>query len=157
MNRLSRWIRRKAEQWLGNFYEGPEPPDRIGQRVVAFMALYPNATKGEWAAFATRIGMNCYREGWVRGFEWGERDLGRTPEAALARAQEHEQHDFVWHAPEQPTREELLQKIDASPGDLLSQLPTEEAKARYLAMLGRYHGGYRVVVVPSNDGRKAES
>lgn len=146
MNRFSRWARGKAEKWLERFYEGPQPPLRIAERVSFFVAGNPQATNADWARFATRLAMNTYCEGWTRGFEWTERDLGRTPEDDVARLQEHERHDFEWHSPEQPTREQLQRMVAAAPSDLLFQLKTPEERARFLATLGRYHGGYRVVV-----------
>jgi hypothetical protein len=33
-----------------------------------------HATRAEWAAFCMRHAEECYRTGWVRGYEWYNRD-----------------------------------------------------------------------------------
>ena len=73
MNRLRKALGRWVDKWRGTFYEGPEPPRRIGERVKAFRLYNPDADPAEWAAFAERLARNCYREGFVRGYEWLER------------------------------------------------------------------------------------
>lgn len=73
MTPFARWLRSKAEKWIGTFYEGPEPPDRIDQLVAAFVEMYPNATRGEWIKFAIEHGREAYRSGYQRGAEYTER------------------------------------------------------------------------------------
>lgn len=79
MTRFSRFFRRMFEKWVGAFYEGPEPPDRLGDMVIVFANLHPRATRAQWAKFATEHARECYRSGWVRGMENSERDE-REPE-----------------------------------------------------------------------------
>ncbi len=85
MTPVARWVKRFAEKWLGEFYEGEEPPDRIGEQVVMFANLRPFATRGEWIEFAKSFAEETYRAGYLRGVEHTERDAqeiedGHTPE-----------------------------------------------------------------------------
>lgn len=74
MTPLQRWIRGKLEKWAGNFYEGPQPPDRLDAIVLAFVDTYPNATRRQWIDFAREHAREAYRAGYMRGFEYTERD-----------------------------------------------------------------------------------
>lgn len=62
-----------VERVANRMYEGPAPPKRLKERVQLFQLFHPNATPAQWAQFAERIANNCYREGFVRGFEWEQR------------------------------------------------------------------------------------
>jgi hypothetical protein len=81
MTRAARWWRNLLERHLGRFYEGPEPPRRLAEMVLQFAELYPRATKQQWIEFAARHAIECYRTGYVRGYEWCERDLVRRDPA----------------------------------------------------------------------------
>lgn len=72
-DRLKNWIRTKAEKALDRFYEGPQPPERLIELVLAFVELYPNATRADWMRFAIEHGNECYRSGYQRGVEYVER------------------------------------------------------------------------------------
>jgi hypothetical protein len=88
VTRFGRLVRNLIERWLKRYYEGPLPPRRLDQMVVVFANMHPKATRAEWVLFAARHADEAYRTGWVRGFEWCERDLLRRdpqidPEAAM--------------------------------------------------------------------------
>jgi len=69
-----KWLTRLRDKWLGNFYEGPEPPQRLREIVVVFANLHSRATRAEWLEFAAAHAEEAYRCGYVRGFENAERD-----------------------------------------------------------------------------------
>lgn len=73
MTPFGKFIRKVFEKTSARYYEGPEPPKRIEEHVFEFEKFYPNATREEWRAFATRHASNWYREGYMRGFEHAER------------------------------------------------------------------------------------
>lgn len=144
MSRLSRWMSGFAERLAGRYYEGPLPPLRLSEKVMAFAIANPHATRGEWAEFASRTACNAYREGYARGFDWSERDLDQFKPGDPERIAEAQRHDFAWHAPEHLTAQQLAEQVR---GDFLDSLPSDEARAAYLDTLGRYHGDFRVMVV----------
>lgn len=127
------------EKTDGTYYEGPEPPDRLSQYVLFFAATNPGATVEAWAVFATKLAQQSYREGYVRGREWRERDL----DATLSSAEERREYEWEWNAPQVPTTEEMAAKVG---GSVLDDLPDEESRVRYLDALGRLTGTFRVVV-----------
>jgi hypothetical protein len=69
-----RWFRNIREKLLGKFYDGPEPPARIVEMVVVWANMNPTATRAEWVRFVSEHAKECYRAGWVRGYEYTERD-----------------------------------------------------------------------------------
>jgi hypothetical protein len=71
---LKRWLRNMLERWLGCYYEGPPPPARLSAQVLLFAQENPHATRAEWSAFCMAHAEECYRTGWVRGYEWYGRD-----------------------------------------------------------------------------------
>lgn len=85
------------ERWLGRLYEGPAPPDRLVEMVFAFAEMYPNATRRQWVLFAASHARESYRSGYVRGFEYVERDpdffKDRSPDEVAAQLDPHE---FPW-------------------------------------------------------------
>lgn len=145
MTRLGRLFRNIVEKLLTRFYEGPQAPQRLSEQVVAFAVMHPTATREEWAQFATRLATGAYRDGFTRGFEWAERDLDRLDVGDPERVAELQAHDFTWHSPGHLTSRELAERVD---GEFYETLPDDEQKARYLDAVGRYQGGYRLVVVP---------
>lgn len=145
MTRFGRMLRNVVEKLLTRFYEGPQPPQRISEQVVAFALMHPQATREEWAQFTTRLAAGSYRDGFTRGFEWAERDLDRLDHGDPERVAELEAHDFVWHAPGHLTSDELKERVE---GDFYETLDDDDQKARYLDAVGRYQGGYRLVVIP---------
>jgi hypothetical protein len=74
MSRFGRWLHRLLERWMGRYYEGPNPPDRLGEMVIVFANEYPTITRQEWADYASAHARNCYRAGFMRGMEYIERD-----------------------------------------------------------------------------------
>lgn len=74
MTPLVKWLRNRAEKWLGQHYEGPRAPDRLREEAIAFANMHPLATRAEWTEFAGRFAGQCYEAGYLRGLEWAERD-----------------------------------------------------------------------------------
>lgn len=68
-----RLLRNTKERLLGTFEEGPVPPSRIRSGVELFARTNPKATIAEWTEFAASHAELSYRQGYVRGFERGER------------------------------------------------------------------------------------
>ncbi len=145
MTRLGRLVRNVVEKLLARFYEGPEPPHRIAEQVVAFAGMNPHATKKEWAEFAIRLATGTYRDAFVRGFEWSERDMNLLDRGAPEHLADLEAHDFVWHAPAHLTSDQLAERVE---GEFYETLPDDAEKARYLDAIGRYQGDFRIIVVP---------
>ena len=93
-SRARAWLEKKLER----FYEGPRPPNRYGVEARAFAKLHPNADPDAWAEVVEAIAADAYRDGYVRGFEWRERDL----EAANERMKLEEAERNAWErGPEQ--------------------------------------------------------
>lgn len=143
--RLQRWMRNLAERFATRYYEGPEPPMRLAEQVVAFAVMNPEANRGEWARYATALAQSAYRSGYVRGLEWAERDLDKLdvgdPELLIERGR----HDFEWHAPETLTTAALAERVSSQ--DFLAELPNDVSRAYVLDVLGR-HSGFRVMLLP---------
>ena len=74
MTPVVRWLKNWAEKFAKRYYEGPEPPERLHTEIKAFAKMYPHATRAEWVEFATAHSGGAYEEGYVRGFEYVERD-----------------------------------------------------------------------------------
>lgn len=66
--------RRLIDKFLGRFYEGPEPPTRLSYDVRSFANANPHATRASWEEFADSHARRAYREGYIRGVEYVERD-----------------------------------------------------------------------------------
>jgi hypothetical protein len=95
-------VTRLAEKLAGHFYEGPEPPERIAEMARVFASLHPRATRGEWLAMAEELAREAYRSGWVRGFEYAERDPEEPAVSPEVIADAHlpgwrdRAHDWSW-------------------------------------------------------------
>jgi len=74
MTRFGKWVRNNLEKYLGKYYEGFDAPDRLRAMVIAFANFYPQATRDQWIAFATAHAAESYRSGYMRGYEYIERD-----------------------------------------------------------------------------------
>lgn len=74
MTKFSRWVRNRLEHFLERYYEGPDPPARIGEAVIIFANLNPLATRAQWTQFAAEQARESYKAGWLRGIEYVERD-----------------------------------------------------------------------------------
>lgn len=131
---LRRLARRAAEKVLGRAYDGASPPPRLADEVLAFSALHPDATRGEWADFALGIAAGAWRDGFTYGVEWRERIGEPVPfdEEALS---EEERRNRQWTAP--GIRVE---------GDPLADVPPER-RAEVLRELefASGYGGFRFV------------
>lgn len=77
--RFRAFVRRSWEKLVGQFYEGPEPPDRIADMVVFFANSNPHATRLDWVTFCTEHAREVYKSGYVRGMENAERDPDDPP------------------------------------------------------------------------------
>jgi len=79
-----KFVKNAWERHIGTFAEGPNPPPRLTNMVEIFARANPKATVAEWIEFASRHAGSAYQDGYVRGFERGER-LGpdwEDPDAA---------------------------------------------------------------------------
>jgi hypothetical protein len=77
---FARWWRKVRESLQARYYEGPHPPRRLNEIVLAFANEHPAATRLEWVTFAIEHARETYRTGWVRGMEYTE----RSPEERTA-------------------------------------------------------------------------
>lgn len=88
MTPVGKWLRDRLERWLQRYHEGPEMPQRIADMAIAFAQLYPTATRAQWLAFSAELARESYRSGYVRGFEYVERDpelwMPKVPPEELA-------------------------------------------------------------------------
>jgi hypothetical protein len=89
------WVKRTRERWLGEYYEGPEPPARLAQHVALFAREHPRATVSEWAEFASSHAMSSYRAGWERGYQWSAREDMGPKVAESERVAEELEHAWV--------------------------------------------------------------
>ena len=80
MTPLGRWLLKKAEQVLDRYYEGPTPPARLRDPALAFANDHPHATRADWAEFAAGHAEEAYRQGYVRGVAYVERDPDWRPD-----------------------------------------------------------------------------
>ena len=150
MTRAGRMFRNLLERLLGRYYEGPEPPQRIGQNVSAFATLNPRATVGDWMDFTTRYASECYRSGHVRGLEWAERDLDRRdPVTDPELLEDHRRNDWSW-VQLNPSEEETKRIVARDPYDDMSP----EDRALALDSVGRAMGTHRVVVDRVSDPKR---
>lgn len=93
----SNWLKslllRLSDKLTSRLYEGPEPPKRLRERVKLFKLYNPDATAEQWERFSLTLATNCYREGFVRGYEWQERDW-KGPAVEPERLQELQDQDW---------------------------------------------------------------
>ena len=109
---LMRWVRKTAERLFGKYYEGPDPPERLRALVLDFAERHPRATRAEWVEFAASHAEECYRSGYVRGYEYTERAEERwmpdvDPEEVA------DAHDPNWRWT--PMRDDVADPDDAVP------------------------------------------
>lgn len=131
MTRAGRWLVRQLERLLGRYYEGPTPPRRLAEEARLFRVMYPCAGPDEWEAFAARLAASSYRDGFVRGFEWNERDWS-GPADDPERLAEATAHD--WSLAEADPRLENVLLLGTDPGDPLAALPPLEREQYYQRM-----------------------
>jgi hypothetical protein len=75
MTPLLKFIRDAWQKFTSRYYEGPEPPSRFGEIAALFANDHPDATRLDWTMFASEHARCAYREGFLRGMEYSERDL----------------------------------------------------------------------------------
>lgn len=139
MTRFGRFVRNLVERFLGRYYEGPNPPRHISEEVRLFRILHPTATPEQWETFANLMAEKCYRSGFVRGYEWVERDWpgpAQDPEV-LAEAMSHD-----WSLAESEPRFDRLLEGVSNPFDPLGEATAEE-RTQLLMQLGMLGGSYR--------------
>ena len=143
--RLLVWF---AEKLALRYYEGPEPPRRIAQQVRMFAELHFRVNADEWVQFATQLGEECYRSGYMRGVERSVRDVNLVPEPHLLeakrRAELGQSNDWVSLA---PSEADMQASIDRNQ-DLMERLSPED-RILYMDRIGREMGGFRVALVDS--------
>lgn len=84
MTILGRAVRKLLERLLGQWQEGPRPPRRYRDAARAYRVMRPLAEAEQWELFAVELAERAYREGWMRGFEWCEREFPKAAELAPA-------------------------------------------------------------------------
>lgn len=62
------------ERLLGRYYEGQRVPKAYALAALQFGTSFPEATPEQWMEFAADLAGEAYRGGYVRGFEWSERE-----------------------------------------------------------------------------------
>ena len=143
LGRLLVWF---AEKMALRYYEGPEPPRRIAQQARIFAELHSRATVDEWVVFATRLGEECYRSGYMRGVERNVRDVNNVPEPHLLEAKRladlGQSNDWVSLA---PSEADVQASIDRNQ-DLMERLSPED-RILYMDRIGREMGGFRIALV----------
>lgn len=141
MNRITRFLLEKAEKLLGRWYEGPEPPARLREAVLAFRTAHPEASPDEWARAAIRIAEDAYRAAYVRGIETLVRDPGR------------------WEAPDygNDIGEELPERTyfgDGDPDDPLRGASPKDRVELMRSLAKAYDVGYQVVSIPEKESKR---
>lgn len=112
MTPLVRTAKKLVERTLGTWYEGPEPPDRLRQMVLAYAEAHPRATRREWIGFAQDLARVCYRSGYERGYLWADRDLERRdPEFEPERLAELEGNGWEWMPADQEPAPSGLEEV----------------------------------------------
>jgi len=128
-DRFRKWIRSIAEWFIGDYYEGPQPPRHIAEEARLFRLLNPNAGPSDWESFAVKHAQNCYRSGFVRGFEWTERDWPGPPDDPEVLA-ELERHD--WSLAGADPRLDLALATAANPDDPIAMLHSPAERQAFL-------------------------
>lgn len=118
-DRVRLWGKKQLEKMLGRWEEGPEPPQRVADMVIAFAGANPRATRKEWADFAAAHAGEAWRTGYFRGLEYAEREPERwrpdiDPEvAAEGFDPTWKENPFVLGDPDEVVLEERDPVVDA--------------------------------------------
>ena len=119
MTPLAKFVRNVVQRAAGVFHEGPNAPERLGEQVLDFANENPKATRKQWADFARAMASQAWREGFVRGWEHGERDPDppwkNLPPELVADA-----HDPDWRwspalGPDLALPEEVPEELEQAP------------------------------------------
>lgn len=74
MTPLLKWLKKRAAKFADTYEGGPEPPARLREQAIAFANMYPAATRKQFVEMAATLAEEAYRAGYLRGYEWAERD-----------------------------------------------------------------------------------
>ena len=97
MTPLAKLARGILERRAGIWREGPEPPARLGEMVVAFANDCPRASRADWVRFCQLHAAECYRSGYARGAERAERDFwGAMPSVLPEEVMDELDPDWRW-------------------------------------------------------------
>jgi hypothetical protein len=141
VTRLGRWLLHIVERVIGRYYEGPTPPRHVREEVRLFRVVHPHATADQWEEFAAMMAENCYRSGFVRGYEWQERDWP-GPEVEPEQLAEATAHD--WSLAESDPDLAALLESGVNPEDPLAGVDAD-ARARLYDAMGMIGETHRVV------------
>jgi hypothetical protein len=125
-SRFVRWLMRLVEKWMGRYYEGPEPPRRLGEELRLWMALNPDSPREVVQGYATCLLEAAYRDGFVRGYDWQERGWSGPsidPEV-LAEAQAQD-----WSLAEANPRVRRILDAGYDPDDPLANVAAPDKRA----------------------------
>ena len=106
--------------------------------------MNPQADAYDWETFAVRFAENCYRDGFVRGFEQSERDPDRiepTPDEAGLATQRHD-----WSLAGEQGRVAKLLREGVDPADPMPGATPQE-RAEWLEEQGRLWGNFKVIAL----------
>lgn len=124
--RLTQFLQRVGDRLAKKYYEGPDPPNRIDDRVKLFMLFNPQADKEQWEQFARTLAKNCYREGFVRGYQWVERCWG-GPEVDPEQLAEKQAYD--WRVEDAYPQIGRMLQLGYDPNDVFATMPVEQRRA----------------------------
>lgn len=122
-NWLTQWVDGLAERWLDKRYEGPEPPRRLTDEVRMFRVVHPTATPRDWAEFAAKHGRNCYRDGYVRGYEYKIRE--DDPDTSEAELLDNDAKHDAWAPSDDPEMNQVLVQMFSEEDPLGGATPDE--------------------------------
>jgi len=133
---LARFFFKLYQRFRGTFYEGPDPPNRILEETVTFSQLYPDATRKQWIAFTVGLARFFYKAGYLRGFEWAERDISKFPEKSnpILKAAEEDPNWGVMTLEDTPVRDDLQ---PTEPPVLFDTVKQQDAYNARLRIRGR--------------------
>lgn len=132
MTPVAKWVKKLAQKWLGEFYEGEEPPDRLGEQVLTFANLRPLATRGEWIDFSRAFAEECYRAGYLRGVEHAERDPLDPAEKSPEQLADEIDPNWRWRPMIQPihANDEIVPAVRAEHETIQAHLDLEARQRR---------------------------
>lgn len=74
MKSIRKFLIMIAERFLDRYKEGAIAPSRFFEMVEEFDKSNEHATRREWAHFSTALMAEAYRDGYIRGREYTDRD-----------------------------------------------------------------------------------
>lgn len=141
--RLKHLAVKAIELATSRFYEGPRPPPRLVERIKIFQLYKPQATADDWRDFALQFAANCYREGFIRGYDWQERGW-EGPAIEPERLREAMDHDWTL-AESNPDWRRLLDR-GYDPRSVLGSLPPDQRRALVETFQGAAAGGVPIII-----------